>query len=72
MWIVILIIIGLIVFGLIRGTILSIRTYEVVNKSGSTFYIGTYLECKSKAKIQNDFCRSFSIDDFYTIKQFKM
>jgi len=72
MWTVILIIIGFLAFGLIRGTILNNRTYKVVNKNGTTFHIGTYLECKSMAKTQNDYCETFSIDDHFTVKQHKL
>lgn len=72
MWTVILIIVGLLIFGFIRGTILSNRTYKVVNKKGTTFHIGTYPECKSIAKTQNDYCKTFSIDDFFTVKRYKL
>ena len=41
MWIAV-IIIGLLVFGLIRGTLLSSGTFQVVNKDGTRMHMGNY------------------------------
>lgn len=71
MWTIILIIIGLLAFGFIRGSILKSRTYKVVNKKGLTFHMGSYSECCDMAKSQNNFCKTHSIDDYFKVVRYK-
>ncbi len=67
MWIVIIIIIAIVIFGFIRGSKLSEGTFKVVNKSGVSFYMGNYHDCIRQAKAQNDYCRAFQNDDKYEV-----
>lgn len=72
MWIAILIIVGLILFGLIRGTIISSGQFQVVNKDGVPWKIGPYRDCNEFAKAQNEYCKSFGINDHFKIVRLKM
>jgi len=67
MWIVIIIVIAVILFGLIRGAILSSGTFKVINKHGVSMHLGNYNDCIGFAKTQNDFCKTFGIDDRYRV-----
>lgn len=71
MWIV-LIIVAIIVFIIIRAYVVTSGTFKVVNKSGITMNIGSYAECLSYAKAQNDYCKTFGIDDYFKIKRYKI
>ena len=71
MWIA-LIIIGLIIFGTIRGTILSRGTFQVVNKDGTRMYTGNFNECTNYAKSQNNFCKSFGTNDRFRVIRYKI
>jgi hypothetical protein len=72
MWTFIIVVIAILAFGLIRGTIRANGTYRVVNKKGTPFHIGSYVECKSIAKSQNEYCKTFSIDDHFVIERYKL
>lgn len=72
MWIIIiLLIVAFFLFVFIRGGNRLNKMYQVVNKNGTRLHIGTYTECKSFAKSQNDYCKTFSIDDFFIVKRYK-
>jgi hypothetical protein len=71
MWIV-LILVGLIIFGFIRGIVISSGQFKVVNKKGIPFHYGSYNECKSYAKEQNQSCRALGIDDYFTVQKYRI
>jgi hypothetical protein len=72
MWTFIIAVIAILAFGLIRGTIKANGTYKVVNKRGTPFHVGSYVECKSLAKTQNENCKTFSIDDSFVVEGYKL
>lgn len=72
MWTVIIIVIALLVFGFIRGSIRASGIYRVFNKNGVVMHTGTYLECVNYAKAQNNYCKTFGIDDSFVVKRWKL
>lgn len=69
MWVIIIIIVVLIVFGLIRGTKLQEGYFDVINSKGHILNCGTYSECVTFIKAEKDFCKSFGINERFQIKK---
>lgn len=73
MWtVIIIIVIALLVFGFIRGSKRASGVYRVINKKGVVMYTGTWLECNNHAKTQNNYCKTFGINDSFVVKRWKL
>ena len=74
MWIVlaVVVILGLIVYIIVKGYTRANSHYRVVNRNGTSWHVGNYSDCINFAKTQNDFCKTFGIDDYFTIERWKL
>jgi hypothetical protein len=72
MWIIIILIVVLLLFGFIRGSIRTKSQYKVVNSKGVTMHMGSYVDCVSFSKAQNDYCKTFGINDHFAVVRWKL
>jgi hypothetical protein len=72
MWVIIIIVIALIVFGLVKGVKFQSGYFEVINSSGTSLHFGSYSECVNYAKSQNEYCKTFGINDKFRVKRKKL